>query len=432
MNTFYDLVVVGAGPAGSASAITAARAGAKVALIERGIYPGAKNVYGGVMYLGVLDKIVPSWREEIPYERWITKRETMVLDNSSSVTVTYHDESWGEPPYNGVTCLRSKFDSWLASKAQLLGVDLITSTTVSDIQFHNGSVKRVALKDTPDIVECKSVVLAEGALSLLSDRLGLSSPHKNNHLTLGVKEVLKLDAEIINERFNVSYDHGVDIEILGGLSPLAGGAFLYTNKDTLSIGVIVTLNTLKHHKIRPEFALEQIKAHPSIEPLIKGSKRTEYLAHLIPEGGWKDRGVLMRKGIYVAGEAASSTLAAGIWLEGVNYAIQMGIVAGEQAASYAKDENPSRSPLEYQNAIEGSFVGKNLKKLQHAPDLVLSDFVQRSLPLILNKSAKNILTVKDPLPKEGGIKAISNAIKDARVDKTTVLKAFLKTLWSFR
>lgn len=435
MSTLYDVVVVGAGPAGSAAAITAARGGSKVALIERGIYPGAKSVYGGVMYLKVLDRIVPTWREEIPFERWITKRHTMVLDGSTSVTVSYHDDGWGRYPYNGVTCLRSNFDSWFASKAQLEGVDLITATTVVDVKFHSGSnpsVMGVTLSNSDQTVGCRSVVLAEGALSPLADRLGLSSPSKNHHLTLGVKEVLKLDPSTIDERFGVPHDQGVDIEILGGLSPLVGGGFLYTNRDTVSVGVIISLESLKHHQVRAEYALEQIKHHPSIEPFIKDSMQVEYLAHLIPEGGWRDRGTLMKQGVYVTGEAASSTLASGIWLEGINYAIEMGAIAGEHATRYSEGKYGDEASRQYEDDIKRSFVGKNLKKLRFAPEVVLSNPIQRTLPILLNKTASSIFTVTDPLPKSGLIKTLYRAIKEANVAVVPTIKALLKTFWSFK
>src|SRR5215211_3666063 len=66
----FDVIVVGAGPAGSAAALTLARAGRSVVLLERGPFPGAKNMYGGVVYGRVLDAVVPRWWEEVPVQRW--------------------------------------------------------------------------------------------------------------------------------------------------------------------------------------------------------------------------------------------------------------------------------------------------------------------------------------------------------------------------
>ncbi|MBV8463960.1 MAG: FAD-dependent oxidoreductase, partial [Acidimicrobiales bacterium] len=82
-----DVVVVGAGPAGSAAALALARAGRSVVLIERGPFAGSKNVYGGVVYGRVLDRLVPSWWESVPVERWVVRRSTMVTDGSRSLSV---------------------------------------------------------------------------------------------------------------------------------------------------------------------------------------------------------------------------------------------------------------------------------------------------------------------------------------------------------
>ena len=82
-----DVVVVGAGPAGSCAAITLARAGLQVVLLERGPFPGSKNMYGGVVYPRVLDGLIPRWWEEAPVQRWITRRSTMVLTDAEAVTV---------------------------------------------------------------------------------------------------------------------------------------------------------------------------------------------------------------------------------------------------------------------------------------------------------------------------------------------------------
>ena len=102
----FDVVVVGAGPAGSAAAITAARAGLSVALVERGPYPGSKNMYGGVVYGRVLDSLIPRWWEQAPVQRWVTRRATMVLTATQSLCVDYRTAAWGEAPYNGATALR--------------------------------------------------------------------------------------------------------------------------------------------------------------------------------------------------------------------------------------------------------------------------------------------------------------------------------------
>src|ERR1700675_2936601 len=102
----FDAVVVGAGPAGAAAALALARAGRSVVLVERGPFPGSKNVYGGVVYRRVLDDIVPKWWEEVPVERWVVRRSTMMMTGTQSLTIDYRTDAWGSAPYNGMTTLR--------------------------------------------------------------------------------------------------------------------------------------------------------------------------------------------------------------------------------------------------------------------------------------------------------------------------------------
>jgi len=124
-----DVAVVGAGPAGAAAALVAARAGLRVLLIERGPFPGAKNMFGGVIYPRVLDTLLPAWWEEAPVQRWVTRRATMVLADAKALTVEFRGEDWDAPPYNGATAYRADFDSWLAGKAVAAGAKLARSSS---------------------------------------------------------------------------------------------------------------------------------------------------------------------------------------------------------------------------------------------------------------------------------------------------------------
>ena len=77
-------------------------------LLERGPFPGSKNMYGGVVYPRVLDELIPNWWEEAPIQRWVTRRATMLLTPTQALTVDFRTDAWGKPPYNGATAYRPR------------------------------------------------------------------------------------------------------------------------------------------------------------------------------------------------------------------------------------------------------------------------------------------------------------------------------------
>jgi len=115
----YDVIVVGAGPAGSCAATVLARAGRSVLLLERGPFAGSKNMYGGVVYPRILDGLHPRWWEEAPIQRWVTRRSTMVLTDTQALTVDFRTEAWGHPPYNGATAFRPDYLAANAPRLEL-------------------------------------------------------------------------------------------------------------------------------------------------------------------------------------------------------------------------------------------------------------------------------------------------------------------------
>jgi electron transfer flavoprotein-quinone oxidoreductase len=398
-----DVLVVGAGPAGSAAALAAARAGKSVVLLERGPFPGSKNAYGGVVYGRVLDDVIPGWWDEVPVQRWVTRRSTMVLTDHQALTVDFRTTDWGAAPYNGCTVYRADFDSWLAGKAVEAGARLVTSTVATGLIVEDGVVVGVTT-DRPDgDLRAKVVIAADGVNSFLAKQLGLLPATDPAHLTLGVKEVLALPREVIEERFGVRGDEGVDVEILGCTRGIAGGGFVYTNRDTLSVGVVVSVQGLAEAKVRAEDLIADLKAHPGVAPWVAGATVKEYAAHLIPEGGYDHLPELSAPGFLVAGDAAGLCLAAGIWLEGVNFAIGSGLAAGRAAA--AGDLSG------YRKDLESTFVLADHKRLRGAPSLVLSDRVQQQYPGMIADLVQGLFTVTNPTPKPGALRLLRTAAK---------------------
>ena len=107
-------------------------------------------------------------------------------------------------------------------------------------------------------------------------------------VALAVKEIHFLPQNLVEERFNIDDEEGVVIEMVGKITQgMMGTGFLYTNKESVTIGVGCMLSDFKQQKTTPYMLLEQMKAHPAIKPLLAGSEMKEYTAHLIPEGGYK-------------------------------------------------------------------------------------------------------------------------------------------------
>lgn len=434
MPDVVDAVVVGAGPAGSAAALALARAGRSVILLERGPFPGSKNLYGGVVYARVLDGVIPRWWEEVPVQRWVVRRSTMVLTETQSLSVDMRTSSWGDAPYNGMTVYRADFDQWLAGHAVAAGANLVTSTVATGLIW-DGSGRVVGVKtDRPDgNIRAQVVIACDGVNSFLAKEAGLLPQADAAHHTLGVKEVLSLPAETIDERFGLGPDEGLDIEMVGVTRGIPGGGFLYTNRDTVSLGVVVSLKGLADAKVRPEELIADLKAHPTIAPWLRGATLKEYGAHLIPEGGYDTMPPLTADGLMVAGDAAGMTLAAGIWLEGVNFAIGAGLAAGKAATdAIAAGDTTTAGLAGYRRALESNFVLKDHQRLRRAPGLVLSQRMQGPYPKLMCDVAERMFTVTNPEPKPGLVLLLRRAAKEQGVRWRDLVRDGIETIRVFR
>jgi electron transfer flavoprotein-quinone oxidoreductase len=398
-----DVIVVGAGPAGACAALALARAGRDVVLIERGPFPGAKNMYGGVVYGRILDRVIPGWWDEAPIQRWVTRRSTMLMTDTQAVTVDHRTDAWGQPPYNGATAYRPDFDAWLAGRAEAAGARLLCSTTVTGLLRDGSRVVGVRTDRPGGDLTAFVVVACDGVNSFLAKEAGLFRRTDPSDFTVGVKETLALPKEVIDERFGVRGREGVDIEMLGCTSGVPGGGFLYTNLDTLGLGAVLHVPSLAAQSRRPEEIIGRMKAHSAIAPLVEGAELKEYSAHLIPEGGWAMMPELGAPGLLVAGDAAAMCLAAGIWLEGVNFAIASGLTAGHVVAQAMANATALGAdlPARYRAALDAGFVLQDHRKLRHAPHLLLSDRVQRRYPAFVANVVERVFRVDNPHPKPG-------------------------------
>jgi len=431
--TDTDVIVVGAGPAGSCAAIAAAQAGKRVVLIERGPFPGSKNMYGGVIYPRILDELIPGWFEHAPIQRWVVRRSTMLLSDTGALNIDYRSNAWGQAPYNGATAYRPDFDNWLAQQAVAAGAELICSTTVTGLlRDPQGRITGIKT-DRPDGDLTASVVIAcDGVNSFIAKEAGLYKNVDASNYTLGVKETLSLPKHVIDERFGVRDNQGVDIEILGGTSGVNGGGFIYTNLDTIALGVVLKLPKLSAQKKRPEEIIAELKRHPAIAPLIEGAEVIEYSAHVIPEAGLDMMPKMAADGLLVAGDAAALCLAAGIWLEGVNFAMASGMYAGQSAAQAITAGDTTASGLRsYTKKLNETFVLKDHKKLRKIPHLVLSDRVQHKYPNFVTGIVERMFHVENPNPKPGVRRILREERKKAGISLIDLVRDALTGLKGF-
>lgn len=394
----FDVIVVGAGPAGSAAALLSARAGLKVLLLERGEYPGAKNVSGAVFYgSAILNELIPHWWEQAPVERYVTRRDIAFMSPTTAVALDFRcaGEGYATAPYNGFTVLRPKFDRWLATQAEAAGALLLTSTVVDDVLRDNGRIVGVRVRREQGDIYGKVVIACDGVNSFLAKKAGLQREFHPHELSLGVKEVIGLDPTIIQDRFHLTGNDGIAFEYLGAVTEdVHGGAFLYTNRDSLSLGVIGQISSLVERRKRPYELLEGFKAHPAVAPLVRGGKLREYSAHLIPESGLAMQPKLYTDGLLVAGDAAGFCLAAGLYLEGMNYAMQSGLAAAETAiAACQRGDWSAHSLSAYRKYLKIRHVSTDFRAYRHAPNFVNGARLQNFYPELIARSMENLFRV---------------------------------------
>jgi len=405
----FDCIVIGAGPAGSTAAYVLAKNNLKVCLVEKGDFPGSKNLMGGVLYSYPTCDILPDFYKEAPLERPIVEKQIWMMKSSSTLKFAFRDKSFGQEPYNSFSVLRAKFDKWFAEKVDEAGVFVIPKTTVTDLVKEGGAY--VGIKtDRPDgDLKAKVLVLAEGANPLLALKAGLCSPLDPKKVALSVKQILFLPEEKINERFNVGKEEGIAVEMLGDITEgMVGTGFLYTNKNTISLGVGAIIADFVKQRIKPYELIERLKENPSIIPLIKDGVVREYAAHMIPEGGYNGIGQLYDEGILVVGDTLG--LVNPIHGEGSNLAMISGKLAAETVVEAAKKNDFSKSGLaSYRQKLYDSLVIKDLHKYKDAlgyfedNQSIMDNYMSWAA-----SSAKEILSVNGQTKKEKQKKIIRN------------------------
>lgn len=401
----FDAIVVGAGPSGNAAAYTMAKEGLKVLQLERGEYPGSKNVQGAILYANALEQLIPDFRDDAPLERHIIEQRLWTMDDKSYVGMHYRSEDFNEEKPNRYTIIRAQFDKWFSRKVRDAGAVLLCETTVKELlRDAHGKVIGVKTDREGGKVFADVVILGEGVNGIVGQRSGLRSELKPESVALAVKEMHFLPREVIESRFNLKGNEGTVIEAMGTITAgMTGTGFLYTNQESISVGIGCIVSDFAEKEMTPYGLLEAFKNHPSIKPFLANSECKEYAAHLIPEGGYKSMPELFGDGWIVVGDAGQFVNA--VHREGSNLAMTTGRIAGETVVwlKRRREEMSKANLAEYLRRLETTFVMKDLKKYKKIPEFLHGNKQVFGLyPKLLNAAAQTWFRVDgaDKLTKE--------------------------------
>ncbi len=407
MDETFDCIIVGGGIAGLSAAMALARADARFLLIERGEWSGAKNVSGGVLWGRDLARLVPNyWEDEdAAWERFVNHRRLTFMDDGAAFTLDFKSDHFAEPPYTGLTVLRSRFDAWLAGKVQE-AIDasahpdasfLATDILVEEVLMEDGRAVGIRAGEERFFADC--VILAEGVNNLLTRQVGLQTDYvPAEGLAVGVKEVIRFDEKTLEDRFQLSGRSGMSNEFVGYASGgVEGGGFLYTNRDSVSVGLVLGMADLRAKGKTPYDLLNQFKQHPAVADQLRGGEVLEYSAKVVSTG---DMRVMPKEvyadGVLLAGEAANLVLNAGRAIQGMDYAMRSGLLAAETVVEAKKAGDFSAAFLKhYRTALENSYVFQDLKGFQQAVEVLHSPQMFTAVPRMVCDFGRAFFTVNN-------------------------------------
>ncbi|MEG2934808.1 MAG: FAD-dependent oxidoreductase, partial [Gordonibacter sp.] len=369
----FDVIVVGSGCAGAVAAYTAASAGKSVLVVERGNFAGAKNMTGGRIYSHSLKKVFPDFEHEAPLERKITHERISMLGARSNMTIDFTSDELAEEGKDSYAVLRAPFDQWLASKAEDAGAEYICGIAVEEL-LKDETGKVCGVRAAEDEITAEVTILAEGVNTLLAEKcLGNPRP-KASQMAVGIKQVFELPAERIEDRFLCPEGEGAAMLFVGDCTHgSVGGGFLYTNRDSISLGLVATISTAADaSNPYPVYQmLEDFKQHPAVAPILCGAKLVEHSGHMVPEGGYDMVPKYVFDGCLVAGETAGLCMNMGYQVRGMDFAVASGRMAAEAAVVAIDKGDVSEEGLaSYKIKMEDSFVIQDLKTFSKWPHVM--------------------------------------------------------------
>ncbi len=420
-----DCIIVGGGLAGLSAAYGLASEGLEVMVIERGDYSGAKNVTGGRLYVSPIRDLYPELWETAPFERAVVRELVTLMGDGAHTTVELASERFATPPHQSYTVLRARLDQWFADQVMEKGGMVITKNRVDDLLLEDGKV--VGIRAGDDDIGADVTIIAEGVLGLLAAKAGLRQEPKPEDHAVGFKEIIELPAGVIQDRWRLNEGEGAAHLFMGSVTRgMLGGGFIYTNKDSLCVGIVVGMEHLRQDKeqMKSYKLLDAFKEMPLIKPLVDGGTTVEYSAHAIYEGGIAKMPKLYGDGYLLVGDIAGLSLNALVTVRGMDFAIASGYYAARAVVdARARGDFSASSLMQYEESLKSSFVLKDLETAREIPHTMENPRLFSHYPQAVSRLMEQVFTI-GPGPARKLSSTVIGGVRKDFLNVTTIKELF--------